>query len=419
VSKSTKQIPRLRLWPYQKNVLFPHDGQFSQAEDLQIIYSGHSFKNILLKIIDNAKEQLHVHTYILAEDDSAREILGHILQAAKRGVEVFIMTDAVGSPWPDPDWSNFFKQEGIHFKSFNSSLETHFFDFSRRAHHKVVCADNQVALVGGLNIAREYIEEETNPPNIRPSLPWLDLAIYIKGPSTFHIQSILLEIYKHDEIHRDWEQMHLPGVFTCDCKKPYRFLLHDGLKGNFTIRERYLTALYQAQSEIILMSGYFVPENLIVRLLIRAKKNGVRVRIFLTHHSDVRSVHLAQTYLYRRLIKHGIEILEWRDSILHAKALFVDGTWLTIGSYNLHYTSTWGNIEANVETTIPQVCQEFSHYIGDYIMPRCSTITHESLGHYGTDFFLGLVSYHLYKSIQFFQVLIVAFFKVSWPKEKN
>jgi cardiolipin synthase len=52
--------------------------------------------------------------------------------------------------------------------------------------------------------------------------------------------------------------------------------------------------------------------------------------------------------VWPRLLRRGVRIFEWTDSILHSKTAVIDGLWSTIGSYNLDYLSLRSNLEVTL-----------------------------------------------------------------------
>ncbi len=72
---------------------------------------------------------------------------------------------------------------------------------------------------------------------------------------------------------------------------------------------------------------------------------------------DVPIIYKASTYLYPLLLKAGVEIYEWNDSVMHAKVAVVDEAWSTLGSFNLNNLSALMSIEANLEITDADFCR--------------------------------------------------------------
>jgi len=52
--------------------------------------------------------------------------------------------------------------------------------------------------------------------------------------------------------------------------------------------------------------------------------------------------------VWGRLLRAGVRIFEWDESVLHAKTAVVDGLWSTIGTFNFDYMSLRMNLEVNV-----------------------------------------------------------------------
>jgi cardiolipin synthase len=82
--------------------------------------------------------------------------------------------------------------------------------------------------------------------------------------------------------------------------------------------------------------------------LAQAAARGVDVRVLLPAKSDVLSVGYAVRRLYGWLMKRGIKLHEWPQSILHGKTAVVDDDWCTVGTHNVDYRSWALNLEVNV-----------------------------------------------------------------------
>jgi cardiolipin synthase len=103
---------------------------------------------------------------------------------------------------------------------------------------------------------------------------------------------------------------------------------------------------------IDIINPYFLPAPDVISQLRRAVRRGVRVRVIVPETSDVQTVDLASMIVQNRLIRRKVEVRRhpWR---LHAKAILVDGVWVSIGSYNFDYQSLFRNLEVVVNTTDP------------------------------------------------------------------
>ena len=114
------------------------------------------------------------------------------------------------------------------------------------------------------------------------------------------------------------------------------------------IRSAFRLAMAGARHSIRIMTPYFLPGPRMVRALLRAHKLGVRVQLILPSISDVPLVKLISRAYLTPLVQAGIEVYERQDTILHAKVMLIDDTWVTLGSANLDHRSFHRNFEINV-----------------------------------------------------------------------
>jgi cardiolipin synthase len=115
-----------------------------------------------------------------------------------------------------------------------------------------------------------------------------------------------------------------------------------------------------------------------MKQLAAAAKRGVRVRLILPTFSDWPSYIKASEFLYSYFLENNIEIYQWNKSILHGKLASIDNSWVTIGSYNLNYTSYQQNLEININVNSEQFTKELNFEIEKIIKEGCVQISTES-----------------------------------------
>ena len=64
--------------------------------------------------------------------------------------------------------------------------------------------------------------------------------------------------------------------------------------------------------------------------------------------TDAKPVKYASRYAYQRFLDMGVEIYEYQPTMMHAKAMVVDGSWSMFGSANFDNRSLELNDEMNV-----------------------------------------------------------------------
>lgn len=335
---------------------------YQLAENVQLVYSGKDYFQRLNNIIANAKTELHIQTYIFDHDETGKEVINQLKKAATRNVKIYLLLDSFGAASFPSILKKDLAGSGINLRFFAPFFSTNSFYLGRRLHHKVIVADNNIALIGGINIADKYKGTENQ-------LPWLDYAVEIKGSICGSIQEFCYNIYQK----RSFKKMTFQpknGTGTI----PVRVAMNDWVNQKNEISKGYLTSIAKAQNEIIIVGGYFIPGRKLRHELREASERGVKVKVILAGISDVMLVARATRFFYSFLLRHNIELHEWRHSVLHGKAAVIDGQWSTIGSFNLNHLSAYASIEMNVEIDSPEFASIFSNHLYE-IMSRCMAVS--------------------------------------------
>jgi cardiolipin synthase len=119
--------------------------------------------------------------------------------------------------------------------------------------------------------------------------------------------------------------------------------------GASNVRTMYYLSIVCARQSIYIANPYFVPDPVAIETLIEARQRGVDVRVmvsgirndnWLARHNSVR--------LFGRLLRAGIEIVEFNRTMLHQKTMVVDRQFATLGTTNFDNRSFAHNEESNV-----------------------------------------------------------------------
>jgi len=282
--------------------------------------------------IDRAESFIGLEIYIFADDGTGREFRGRLANAAKRGVRVMVMVDAVGS-WslPAAFWDEV-REAGGMVRQFRPVTRGMFFF---RDHRKLLLVDDRIAYIGGMNIADEYFLGARDEP------AWRDNAFEITGSE---VRPIRLSF------DRMWARAEMPFRKVVLSLRPMRrkreepgsvdlqFLESGPEDPMQPVRSAYRQLIGNAGRSIDLSMGYFYPQGRILRALKRAVIRGVRVRLLFSKRSDVAVARWAARGLYGRLLRSGMEVWEYRPAMLHAKLAIIDDV-VVAGSANLDIRS--------------------------------------------------------------------------------
>ncbi|MCW3086205.1 MAG: phospholipase D/Transphosphatidylase [Bacteroidetes bacterium] len=339
---------------------------FQSAEATTLVLSGDPFFEALDLLIAEAKEIIHIQIYIFEADKTGLAVIDALKAAVKRGVAVFVLADAYGSKSLPNSFLKEAHAAGIHFRLFSPFFSTESIYMGRRLHHKIVVADKNTAMVGGINIADKYHGTEAEAA-------WLDYAVLVKGNVCEQLHSLCESIYRK----RNFSRMNTGSIAPVTTAHPVllRFTKNDWVRGKNEIYRSYLHILQHAKNDVIFVTSYFLPGYRFRKALKDARKRGVSITIILAGKSDMPLLFYAEKYLYHFFLRNGIHIYEWKRSTMHAKALVMDEQLTTIGSYNLNPLSRYRSIELNAEISDLAFATGFRKHVAQLIENDCVPVT--------------------------------------------
>ena len=364
------------------------------------MHSGSDYFSRLEDLINGAQHEIHLQTYIFDSDETGTRIAKVLIQAAQRGVAIFIVVDGYGTNRLSKEMQFQLKKEGIKLRFFGKLGAAGSLAWGRRLHHKIVVADRCKALVGGINISNRYagFGEEA----------WLDFALFIEGTSVQQIVKICKQVYSQWFVQpqKGYKQFEHIGSEKNDIK--IQLQQNDWLRSKNQIAQGYAEAIKAAKHEIIIANSYFLPGSYFRNLLKDAAKRGVKVKILLPGISDVPLAKLAMHYLYRFLLRNNMEIYEWMPTVLHGKIACIDGLWCTVGSYNLNYLSAYASIEFNISVLNEKFSAHFAKYLNGLLSTGCVAVQKSDF--MGKQSPLKLFSYWLsFRILKLSEALLISF----------
>ncbi|MFY7732855.1 MAG: phospholipase D-like domain-containing protein [Bacteroidia bacterium] len=339
---------------------------FRYNNQLELLQSGNPFFEKLSELIKNATSEIHLQLYIFEPDETGKIIKNLLIEAAKRGINIYVVLDAYGSKNFNKIWQKNLTDVGIEIYFYSPIKFANYLHMGMRLHHKIICVDGKFALVGGINISDNYsaYNHET---------PWLDFALLAQGKVVLDLVQICKQTlrtvssYPKNKTKQEIQKEHKP-IIT-------RVLQNNWVQAKFGITHQYKQQIRKANNDIILIASYFIPSLALKRLLKNAAKRGVNVKIVLSSFSDVSMVKYATEYFYNDLLKAGINIYEWKQSVLHAKVGLIDSEWLSVGSYNLNHLSDFGSIECNLEILDAAFCLATNIKFNQLINDGCEKVS--------------------------------------------
>ena len=317
---------------------------------VDVLRDGSATYAAMLEAIASAKRTICLETYILAADHTGDRFKLALIARAKAGVAIRVLYDAVGSFGLPTAWLADLRSAGAQVIEFNPIAPWRArFNLSHRDHRKILVVDDEIALTGGLNIAKDYAPVEEG------GIGWHDVHCRVRGAIVLD----LARLFRRTWLRAGGESYPVPapaGNAASTAGPAFvRMLENTGRRQRASIRRAYLHVVKTARRHVWIQNAYFLPDRGLRRALARAARRGVDVCVIVPGTSDVRLVEWACLWVLRRLARRGVKILRWRGSMMHAKTAVVDATWSTIGSYNFDAQSRFNNLEVTIEILDPGV----------------------------------------------------------------
>ena len=337
-SQPAEELTRFWLvWRGTLRILRPL-GAVSEGNRIQVFADGDDAFEAMWEAIDTARERVWMNTYILEHDAVGRRTLAALEEAARRGCEVVVMLDRLGSHRISSAQVAPLREAGARVLWYNPVLRWGRFSRLVRNHRKILIAD-EVGFCGGMNVAEEYAGDRHGNGFFR------DTHLRVVGPCVRDLAGLVAELVREATRKR----LELP---------PRAEPLPDGelvqvLESNVRRQRRAIqkalrTTTVRAMQRCYLTTPYFVPPARLIRVLRLAAQRGVDVRVLTAGLSDVPLIRMASQHLYGRLLRAGVRIYEMHGRALHAKTTTVDGVYASVGSFNLDTWSDRRNLEVNV-----------------------------------------------------------------------
>lgn len=306
----------------------------------------------MLEAIESSERSVWLEMYWFAADGVGMRFFAALEQAVARGVHVAILYDGWGSFATPRQHFDRLRASGAAVAEFNpiSLVELRFrvASLTRRNHRKLLIVDGSIAFTGGLNIADEWTSTGQGKR-------WKDEVVEVSGPVVKTLELAFLDSWQEQDEEEQRRGQTLPRL-SVDSTTPsavasgvnVAVLTQSGLRQRRFAVRAYLQRLRAAAESINIANAYFLPNPTLVRCLVAAARRGVRVRVVVAGKSDVPVVTLASRAVWTKLLRAGVELYAWRQTVLHSKLAVVDGSWVTAGSFNLDYVSMRRNRELNL-----------------------------------------------------------------------
>lgn len=310
--------------------------------EVDIYTSGYEFFPALLADIAAARHHIHLDVYIFEDDALGHLVADALISKARQGVEVRLIYDDVGCWQVRSSFFEHMREAGIDVHAF---MPVKFPAFTSkvnyRNHRKLCVIDGTTAFIGGMNIARRYVQGRRNRP-------WRDTHLRIRGGAVYAVQRAFLVDWYFVDRTLITLRKYYPPITTAQNNCLAQVVTSSPIALWPDIMQGYVRILLEARHYVYIETPYFLPTEPILFAMRTAAIAGVDIKLMVPRKSDAKLVEWASTSYLREALEAGITICLYEDGFNHSKLLVCDDMLCTCGSTNVDFRSFENNFESNI-----------------------------------------------------------------------
>jgi cardiolipin synthase A/B len=312
------------------------------GNQVTVFTNGAEFYPAMIETIRSATRSVHLECYIFQPGQIADQFIDALSDRARKGLNVTIVVDAIGSfkLWGRP--LERLRDAGCRVESYQRLRWYALARVNNRTHRELLVVDGRVAFAGGAGIADWWAISDGRRG------PWRDTMARFEGPIVAALQGVAAENWLEccGEVLTGAE--YFPSLDPAG--QTTAFVIRSSPSDRATAsRVAFQLLMEGADRHLYIATPYFLPDRALRRALRSIAGRGVAVSIIVPGRvTDQRWVRLASRRMWGELLRAGIEIYEYRGTMMHLKVMVVDGLWSVLGTTNIDNRSFEHNDEINV-----------------------------------------------------------------------
>ena len=312
------------------------------GNNVEIYNNGNEFYPVMLEAIERAQHSVTLEQHLFWNGQAGRRFAGAFADAARRGLSVKLLVDAVGSATLGDAITAILRDNGCQLAWFRP---IHWYTPDRlnhRTHRKSLVIDGRIAFTGGAGIADCWLDPSEQGGG------WRDIQVRVEGPAVLTQQAGFAQnwLLTTGELLSGHEFFPVPAPVG---DLEVQTILSSPTSGAGAAGTMYMIAVQCARDYLYIANPYFVPDSRMIAMLKHARRRGVAVKLMVAgRHNDSWWARQNSLRLYGKLLRAGVEIYEFLPAMLHQKTMVVDGAWATVGTTNFDNRSFALSEETNV-----------------------------------------------------------------------
>lgn len=312
---------------------------------VQLITTGEQAFEEIESLIRTARYSIDIAAFILGRDSTGKKLVQLLAQRARQGIKVRLLLDGLGCLVSSRHFVDPIRKAGGEVARFLPVLPfSPRHSANLRNHRKIMIFDGEIAVVGGHNLAREYL----GPGPWRKR--WADFGAIIRGSAVTALHEVFLA---------DWAfarglatvppATKAPALDAPDLARTSSSALQVVASGpdvaGDPLYEGILSMIQEAKRSIWIVTPYFIPDEVLLRSLIVKVRAGCEVTLIVPAKSNHPVTDFARRHYVRQLQEAGARVMLYQPGMLHSKAIIVDHAIGLLGSANFDLRSLFLNFE--------------------------------------------------------------------------
>ncbi|CAN5639450.1 phospholipase D-like domain-containing protein [soil metagenome] len=313
----------------------------------RLLNNGDEFLPAMLDSFRNARSSINFMVYIWEDGEMSDAVFDALIAAAHRGVQVRVMIDGFGGLKAPSERIQELRDAGGWWEWFHPPRFGKLTRFHRRNHRRAIVVDGKIGFTGGAAVMDKWLGDAEGPEH------WRDCMVELHGPLAVNLQSAFSQLWAHvtgemllgDEFYPQsaaYDTSDGPGEHIAK----HVSVVSSPSGGAHIMRFIHWLSCRCAEERIYITNPYFVPDDVLARVLQERARAGIDVRVLVPNeHNDLRVIRWASHHYYEDFLEAGVRIYEYQPTMIHQKLIVVDGILSVVGSANMDVRSKELNLE--------------------------------------------------------------------------
>jgi cardiolipin synthase A/B len=331
-SVKRRRTPRLKETEDQASLLPTMSGLLQSSilggNAVELLQNGAFFERLFADI-EAAKSTINIETFLCKEGEVTRTLTKLLLQKKKEGVEVRVLVDGSGGKGYGKSDVKRMREAGCPVRKFHPFRISNLGRFNQRTHRKIVIIDGRIGYIGGHCLVDTWLGDAEDKQHYR------DISARVEGPVVNQIQSAFTDNWIEETGEVIAGEKFFPELEAAG-ESSAQIVFTSPTGGPSSLKLLHYVAINEAKKSITIQNPYFLPDPDARQALLDAVERGVEVRVMIpdTAATDAKLVSHASHHHYGTLLKGGVRVFDYQQTLLHQKVFTIDHAWSSIGSTN-------------------------------------------------------------------------------------